>query len=165
MTSQIEKTDERVALETKAKAMGIKGRLPNDDDALVAKIEAVGEIVEEVVEKTEEVEVPARSKAPSMNVASIGKDDRTAKIAELERLDPGCKYLYQNPTITDAELKAKGFERTSHTVKNDIICRTTMDSYKGYQSAKNDTNYDAMQRIDGGTGMVGNHDAQVKTPK
>ena len=183
MTSQ-KKSDERIALEKEAKDLDIKGRLPFQDAALSEKIKLVrsklfeeDEVMEELV--TEEVVAqveakpvqetvqvaPKRKKAPRMTVAGINNDARTEAVNRLEREDPECKYIFQNSSISDKDLAAKGLERTGETVKNDILCRTMKDSYEEVLSAKNEGQYEAMQRIDGGTGIVGNHEARPKSPK
>jgi hypothetical protein len=181
--ASLEKTEERIALEKEAKDLGIKGRLPVQDAGLIAKIEIakekLAEEVEEVEEPVTEVEVedveeavvveekpaPIRKKAPRMSVAGVNTDSRTEAITRLEREDPECKYIFQNSSISDKQLAAKGFERTGETVKNDIICRTMKDSYEEVLNAKNEGQFESMQRIDGGTGIVGNHESQPKTPK
>lgn len=183
MTSQTEeKTDERIALETRCAELkgNRKGIFQSSDDKLretIAKLELEGQEVEAKVEddtkeevqevKVVEVEQPksARKKAPRMNVEGISRDDRTAKVAELERADPECKYIFQNASVTDEELAAKGLERTKHVVKNDIVCRTLKEGFEAFQDAKNEAQYDSMQRIDGGTGIVGSHESKAKKPK
>ena len=184
MTSQT-KTDKRIALEKEAKALDIKGRFPAQDTGLQAKIDKANEIksklvvgasnveeseiadvvaqVEEVVQET--VQAPKRKKAPRMTVAGINTDSRTEAVARLEREDPDCKYIFQNSSISDKDLAAKGLERTGESVKNDILCRTMKDSYEDVLNAKNEGQFESMQRIDGGTGIVGNHQAQQKSPK
>jgi hypothetical protein len=171
MTSQTnEATDERKALEKQARDAGVKGFLPKDDEVLKAKIaDLVGEVEQKKEVKTVNEEViaevkPERKKAPRMNVAGIGRDDRTEMITKLERADPECKYVFQSSTITKDELAAKGLERTGYSVKNDIVCRTMKDSFEDYQQKKNEAQYEAMQRIDGGTGIVGNHNSNAKNP-
>ena len=183
MTSQT-KTDERIALENVAKALDIKGRLPLQDAALIAKIElaksklaeeaevkeepvaeeVVAQVEEEVVQETVQ-STPARKKAPRMNVAGINNDARTETIARLEREDPDSKYIFQNSGISDKDLAAKGLERTGQMVKNDCVCRTTKESFVEHQQLKNEAQYEAMQRIDGGTGIVGNFESKAKASK
>jgi hypothetical protein len=169
-TSQVKKTDGRIELESVARGLGVKGCLPKSDDTLKTKI-AEAQITEgspvEVQAEAVVVEVPVvtkRKPAPRMNVSGIYKDDRTAIIAKLEGEDPESKYIMQSGTITDRELAAKGFERTEFTVKNDIVCRTNKESYEEHRKMKNEAQYEAMQRIDGGTGIVGNHESQAKVP-
>jgi len=188
MTSQkVEKTDERVALEAVAKELGVKSvhmfKKEGSLEAAIAKKQA--EIVAsepklEIEEVTKELEQetplqaqevvapkpsPKRKTAPRMNIANIGNDDRTAMITRLEREDPECKYVFQNSNVTGRELAAKGLEKTEFSIKNDVVCRTMKDSFVEFQHKKNEAQYEAMQRIDGGTGIVGNHEARVKTPK
>ena len=188
MTSQT-KTDKRIELEVKARALGIKGKFPLQNATLIAKIDRVLSEKLEEPEATEEIEVaeveeeleviatpeiveepvkavaPERKKAPSMNVSSVNTDVRTKAIERLEREDPECIYIFQNSSISDKDLAAKGMERTGESVKNDIICRTTRKSYEGVLNAKNEGQYEAMQRIDGGTGIVGSYQARPKSPK
>lgn len=184
MTSQKEeKTDERVALEAVAKELGVKSvhmfKKEGSLEAAIAKkqaeivasepkleVEALTEEVAEAVAK-EVVATPSpkRKAPPRMNVAGIGRDDRSALIERLEREDPECKYIFQSGTITQRELTAKGLEKTDYSLKNDIVCRTMKDSFVEMQKVTNEAAYEAMQRIDGGTGIVGNFDAQVKSPK
>jgi hypothetical protein len=99
-----------------------------------------------------------------MNVSNIGRDDRTAMIETLEREDPECTYVMQAGTATNRELAAKGLERTEYSVKNDVVCRTLKEGFTEYIEQKNKASYEAMQRIDGGTGIVGNHSSHAKTP-
>jgi hypothetical protein len=180
MTSQT-KSDERIELEKEAKSIGIKGRLPFQNADLVAKIAIAKSKLAEEVEVMEMVEAenevpeiveepvtavkPLRKKAPSMSVSAVNNDARTKAVERLEREDPECKYIFQNSSISDKDLAAKGLERTGESVKNDIICRTTKESYEGVLSAKNEGQFESMQRIDGGTGIVGNHEARPKSPK
>jgi hypothetical protein len=167
MTSQkTEKTEERLELESVARGLGVKGFLPKDDEVLKAKIAEAQGTEAVVVEKVEPVVAKEvkRSTAPRMNVSNIGRDDRTAMIDKLEREDPSCKYVMQAGTATNRELAAKGLERTEFSVKNDVVCRTQKEGYAEYVEQKNEASYEAMQRIDGGTGIVGNHNSQAKTP-
>jgi predicted ATPase with chaperone activity len=187
MTSQT-KTDKRIALEREAKELDIKGRLPTQDAALEAKIktanliksklvvgasnveeseieEVVAQVGKEPVHESVQVETPKRKKAPRMTVAGINTDSRTEAVERLEREDPDCKYIFQNSSISDKDLAAKGLERTGESVKNDILCRTMKDSYEEVLAAKNEGQFESMQRIDGGTGIVGNHEARPKSPK
>lgn len=185
MTSQkVEKTDERKALEKLAKDIGVKSpHMFSKEGSLeeaIAKKQAeavasepkleVEELTEKVTEEVAPQEVvakasPKRKAPPRMNVAGIGRDDRSALIERLEREDPECKYIFQSGTITQRELTAKGLEKTDYSLKNDIVCRTMKDSFVEMQKVTNEAAYEAMQRIDGGTGIVGNFDAQVKSPR
>ena len=166
MTSQkVEKTDERMKLEAVAREMGMKGRFPTDDDALEAKIAEAQTTEAVVVEKVEPVvdaPVVKRKPAPRMIVDNLYRDDRTAMVAKLEKEDPDSKYIMQSGTISNRELAAKGFERTDFSVKNDIVCRTNREDYDANLNNLNETSYAAMGRIDGGTGIVGKHEAQAK---
>ena len=186
MASQ-DKTDKRKALEKQAKELGMKGihffkTEESLEAGIVAKqadavktepkleVEVVAEELEvvEAVQEKEVVESPKSKKRkapPRMNIANIGNDDRTAMITRLEREDPECTYVMQSSSITPAELAAKGLERTEYSVKNDIVCRTLKEGFTEFQREKNKAAFDAMQRIDGGTGIVGNHSAQAKTPQ
>jgi hypothetical protein len=166
MTSQkVEKTDERMKLEAVAREMGMKGRFPTDDDALEAKIaeaQTTEAVVVEKVEPVKEAPVLKRKPAPRMIVAGNYRDDRTAMVEKLEREDPDSKYIMQSGTISNRELAAKGFERTDFTVKNDIVIRTNREDYDANLNNLNETSYEAMGRIDGGTGIVGKHEAHAK---
>lgn len=167
MASQVEKTDERLERETVARGLGIKGCLPKSDDALETKIAEAQGTEAVVVERAEPVVAQKgieRKTAPRMNVANVGRDDRTAMIEKLEREDPECKYVMQAGTVSNRELAAKGLERTEFSVKNDVVCRTLREGFSEYVEQKNKASYEAMQRIDGGTGIVGNHNSKAKTP-
>jgi hypothetical protein len=159
------KTDERLELESVARGLGVKGFLPKDDEVLKTKI-AEAQVIdtEEVETVVAKVEVK-RKTAPRMNVAGIGRDDRAALVERLEREDPECKYLFQAGTVTNRELAAKGLERTDYSLKNDIVCRTIKDSYEEMLNVRNEGSYEAMGRIDGGTGIVGKFDASPKSPQ
>ena len=185
MTSQkVEKTDERVALEAVAKELGVKSvhmfKKEGSLEAAIAKKQAeivasepkleVEELTEKVTEEVAPQEVaakasPKRKAPPRMNVAGIGRDDRSALIERLEREDPECKYIFQSGTITQRELTAKGLEKTEYSLKNDVVCRTVKDSYEEMLQVRNESSYEAMGRIDGGTGIVGKFDANPKSPK
>jgi hypothetical protein len=153
-------------LKTKAKSLGIKGvHLYKKEDALQAKIDEVesGSVVTE--EKPVEVVEPKRKPAPKMTVANIMRDDRTLLVERLEAEDPDSKYIFQNSDITDAELAAKGLERTEHSLKNDILCRTDRQSYDEVQALKREAQYEAMQRIDGGKGIIDRVEERQRTPR
>jgi hypothetical protein len=179
-----EKTDERKELESVAKKLGVKSiHLFSKEGSLEAAIvkkqsEAVAsepklevdKVTEEVAEEVAQTEVvvkasPKRKLPPRMNVAGIGRDDRAALIERLEREDPECKYIFQSSNITQRELAAKGFEKTDYSLKNDVVCRTIKDSYEEMLEVRNEGSYEAMGRIDGGTGIVGKFDANPKSPK
>ena len=183
MTSQKEKTDERKALEKLAKDVGVKSiHLFSKEGSLEAKVaekqaEAIAsepkleveKVTEEVAEEVAQEEVvakasPKRKLPPRMNVAGIGRDDRAALIERLEREDPECKYIFQSSNITQRELTAKGLEKTDYSLKNDVVCRTMRDSYEEMLEVRNNGSYEAMGRIDGGTGIVGKFDANPKSP-
>lgn len=179
MASQEDKTEERVALEEQAKALGVKSiHLYKRDESLegaIAKKQAETEEVDEgqeVVSSGMEDEIKVeiekskkRKKAPSMSVANISNDDRTDLVTRMEREDPDCKYIFQSGNATDRELLAKGLERTGLSVKNDVLCRTMRDSYDGYISDKNQAQHESMQRIDPTSdGIVGSHEARAKKP-
>jgi hypothetical protein len=83
-------------------------------------------------------------------------------VERLEKEDPDSKYIMQAGTISNRELAAKGFERTDFSVKNDIVCRTNREDYDANLNNLNETSYEAMGRIDGGTGIVGKHEAHAK---
>lgn len=183
MTSQKEnKTEKRKELEKLAKEVGVKGiHLFKTEEALEAKIaekqaeavasepklevESVTEgLVEEVAQETVAEKVaPKRKKPPRLNVAGIGRDDRAALVARLEQEDPECKYIFQSSNITQRELTAKGLEKTEYSLKNDVLCRTLRDSYEEMLQLRNEGSYEAMGRIDGGTGIVGKFDARSKS--
>jgi hypothetical protein len=184
MASQTEKTDERKELESVAKELGVKGihlfSKEGSLEAAIAKKQAkagasepeleVEKVAEETKEEVASTAVvakasPKRKLPPRMNVAGLGRDDRSALIERLEREDPECKYIFQSSTITQRELAAKGFERTDYSLKNDVVCRTIKDSYEEMLEVRNEGSYEAMGRIDGGTGIVGKFDANPKSPQ
>jgi len=156
MTSQTTKMEE---LKAEAKALGIKGaHFFKSEESLQDKIDSV-KTVEPVVEQ------PKRKPAPKMSVAGILTDDRAALVERLEKEDPDCKYIFQSGDISDRELAAKGLERTEYSLKNDILCRTDRESYIKVQDAKRQAQYDSMQRIDGGKGIIDNHTETPKVPR
>ena len=158
MTSQ---NEEREALNDKAKKLGIKGPLLCGLDTLNKKI------AEAESAQTEEPAIvkPIRGKAPSMSVANIDKNHRTALIEELEAEDPECKYIFQAGNITDRLLKAKGMERTEHSLQGDIVCRTTKESYYAVKAARQNADYEAMKRVDAGKGIIGNLQPEPRKPR
>lgn len=176
MASQTEKTEERVKLETQAKELGMKGiHFCKTEESLrvaIAKKQAGSEEpevqdakVDQEDEVVAEVKKMKRKTAPSMSVANINNDDRTALVERMEREDPDCKYIFQSGNATPRELAAKGLERTELSVKNDVLCRTMRDSYDGYISDKNQAQHEAMQRIDPTSdGIVGSHESKAKKP-
>ena len=156
MTSQIEKTMDE--LKKEAKELGVKGYgLIKDRKLLLDKIEKAkaGKLADS----------GGRKKAPSMKVENILQDDRAALVKQLEKEDPECKYIFQSGAITDRELAAKGLERTGHQVRNDILCRTTKESYDEVQKAKRDFQFESMQNIDGGKGIIDSKDETPKKPR
>jgi len=146
MTEQQE-TDTMEVLKAKAKELGVKGiHLFKSEDALQAKIDEMGTVVKEVTDVTPPQ--PKRKKAPSMPVHVVGRDERAELVARLEREDPSCKYIFEKGTITDRELAAKGFERTTHTLGNDIVVRTDKDSFTEFFNAKRQAQANSMKSID-----------------
>jgi len=146
----------------KAKELGIKSPHLMNEDTLIARI---NEVEEKQMDTKPEVKGKERKVAPSMNVSNIARDDRTALIDDLQAKDPDCKYMFQSSRVTDKELAAKGLERTEFALKNDIVCRTLKDSFENWQDTKNETEFESMQRIDGGSGKVGSHTASAKQPR
>lgn len=170
MTSQ-ERADNAELIE-EAKALGIKSphmykleklEIEVIEKRAVEEADEVEDAMEEVETVVEEV-AKERSVAPDMVVANIREDNRAKVVAEQERLNPGVKFIYQASDITDAELAAKGLERTGIRVKNDILTRTTQTSFERYQKAKNDAQRDAMNSIDSIGTKIKSHDARAKTP-
>ena len=166
MTSQDE---DRKQLNDKAKKLGIKCPHTCGLDTLLKKIadaEALAESTETMETATEPVKVePVRSTAPSMKVENILVDDRTLLMQRLEAEDPECKYIFQSGSITDRELKEKGLERTDNTLRGDVLCRTQKDSYYAVKAARQKADHEAMERIDGGKGIVGSFQQDPKQPR
>lgn len=163
MTSQTENTME--ALQAEAKAIGVRSpHLYKKEASLRAAIDSMKpvEVVEPVAEPVAEV---VRAKAPSMSVLGINNDDRAALVQKMEAEDPDLKYVFFSCGITDAELKAKGFERTDKELRSDVLCRTMKDSYDAVHAAKKDAAFESMQRIDGGTGVIESHTEQAIKPR
>ena len=120
---------------------------------------------DEQEEAEAEVEVKAeapRKVAPRMSVKSVNFDMRTQILDDLEKANPGYTYKYQNSNISAAQLEAKGFESTGKFHKNDLICRTTKDSFVEYQEAKNARQRKVMDAIDTEGARIKSHDAQIK---
>lgn len=159
MTSQDE---DRQKLNDRAKKLGIVNPHACGGDLLLKKI-AEKELEMEAPEIAPEPEVK-RSKAPSMKVENVMQDDRTLLMLKMEAEDPDCKYIFQSQSVSDQVLKSKGLERTKQTLKGDVLCRTMKDSYYAVKSARQKADYEAMQRIDGGKGIVGNFQPQAKEP-
>lgn len=155
----------------KAKKLGIKRPDLMREDTLTAKIKdaesAIGISSDAVVEPVvaeEPVKEPVRSTAPSMNLNMIDEDDRIKLLEKLEAADPECKYVFKRADVTNDELAAIGLERTDQRLKNDIVCRTTLKSYKELQSARNKAEFKSMKNIDGGTGKIQSKTAKAKRP-
>ena len=64
-----------------------------------------------------------------MSVGGILSDDRAELVARLEAEDPDAKYIFQRGDISNEELAGKGLERTEHTLRNDVLCRTDKEVY------------------------------------
>jgi len=165
MTSQTENTIDE-ALKAEAKELGVKGiHFFKTQESLQAKVDSM-KVAEPVVEaKVAEAVKSTRAKAPSMSVHNINNDDRADLVARMEAEDPECKYVFQAGTVMDRELKAKGLERTGHEIRNDILCRTTLESYDAVQQAKRDAQFESMQRIDGGQGIIDSFTEVARKPK
>jgi hypothetical protein len=160
MTSQTETLEE---LKLKAKALKIKGaHLYKDAESLQAKIDEVTGVDVVVAAVTE---APKRKKAPKMSVGGILSDDRAELVARLEAEDPDAKYIFQRGDISDRELAGKGLERTEHVLRNDVLCRTDREAYNEVQANKRKAQYDSMQRIDGGQGIIDNFTEVAKKPR
>jgi len=136
----------------KAKEAGVKGaHLYKTEAKLEAAIAKAGKPVEpKIVSIAEAVEpsVQPRKKAPKMNASNINRDDREELISRLEREDPDCKYCFEKADISDAKLAAKGFERTGHSVRNDIVVRTDKKSFAEYYNTKRDAQTRLMKSVD-----------------
>ena len=155
MTSQENSNGKMDELKAEAKGLGIKSpHFFKTEEALqakidVAKAELAKETVEEpVVQEQKVVTEPKRKKAPKMQVTNLGRDGRTELIARLEREDPECKYAFDKGSVTDDELAAKGFERTTYSLGNDIVIRTDKEAFTEYHSVKRQAQTDLMKAID-----------------
>lgn len=151
MTSQID-NENMTKLKAEAKELGVKGiHFFKTEESLQAKVDSMKEpVIEQKVTEPEVVvnATPARKKAPKMSVSSISRDDREELIKELKRDDPDCEYLFEKGTVTDAELKAKGMERTGHSIRNDIVVRTDKEAFKQYYDAKRGAQERLMKSVD-----------------
>ena len=111
------------------------------------------------------VEKKERKPAPSMSIGTVSVDERTELIEKLQKEDPECKYVFQESSITNEQLAAKGLQRTEHKLRNDIVCRTVKTSYEGWIAAKNKFNTEQMESIDTEGQMVQSFEASSKKPK
>jgi len=160
MTSQVEDQAgiELQELRQRAKDLKVKGCGILQADKLIEKIaEAEGKMIVPAAEDA------PRKKAPKMKAFNIKQDDRAKKVAELEAADPGAKYIFQPAKITDDELEAKGFERTSVSTRNDILVRTDKESYEQVQKDRNAYRLKNMKRIDKAEVFFKGHKANPKT--
>jgi len=135
MTTAIEQ------MKDEAKSLGIKGAHLMKQETLEAKI---AEAKEPAASEPTEV----RKVAPRMNVQNITSNDRRRIIAELERDNPGYKYMFQPKNISGDALENKGLESTGKTWRNNIICRTSMDGYHDWQAAKRQHQRRVMDSVD-----------------
>lgn len=112
---------------------------------------------EKLKAKIEEVKASGgvqRKKAPKLKVSGLSGTSRNEIIRELEKNDPGCKYITQKASITSAEAEAKGMEIVKKEngdvmyCGEDVVCRTDEDSYKEWQSNRTKNALTAMKSID-----------------
>jgi hypothetical protein len=160
MTSQMEKAD-REALEAKAKTLGVKNPKLYGDEKLQA---TVTELEEKAVEAVAEEKAQERKVAPKMVITSSTENNREKRIAELERENPGYKYIFKKAGTTDEQLRAIGLESTGEFLKNDMICRTDKESFVAWQDAKKKDQRRMMDSIDSIGTKVKSHTAKAKTP-
>ena len=158
-------TEKMEELTIKAKALKIQGvHLFGTEETLEAKINEVESAMEEAA-ATAVPETPARKQAPLMTVDGIDNDARRELIGRLEKEDPECKYVFRSATVTDDELRAQGYERTGHVLKNDIVCRTQRIGWEAVIEAKRKAQYDSMQSIDGGKGSIDSFEERARKPR
>jgi len=145
MTTAIEETD-KVA---KAKELGIKGAHLMKPETLEARIkEAEGntEVNSEVtIEKPKDEE---RKVAPRMSVAGLNGNDRRKFLEDLEKENPEYKYFYQSAATSAKDIETKGLEKTAHTWKNNIVCRTSKEGYVEWKGDKRRHQRKVMDSID-----------------
>jgi len=160
MTSQTEEID---GLKAEAKALNVGGwQACKDPEKLKQKI------AEAKAGGTK------RSKAPKLNVATVGQNTRNKQIADLEKADPECKYLTQSSSLTASEAAAKGVEivkRDNGEVLycgEDIVCRTDREFYDKVQKDKKVKALQSMKSVDknltteGGGSMIQSLTERVK---
>jgi hypothetical protein len=150
VSQEVVGAEEMDALKAEARELKIKGYgLIKDPDKLRAKIEEA-----KTMEVTTEVETPKRKKAPKMQVASVGENTRAKLIAQLEKEDPECKYIFQAAGLSQSEALAKGLEIVTKDNGeimyhgNDIVCRTDKQSYIDWQNDRTKHSLKAMKSID-----------------
>lgn len=140
MTSQIEEVniDE---LKARAKELNVPGWQATKDPAKLAQ-------------KIEDAENEGRSIAPKFNVTLTGDSSRNSIILDLERANPGRKYITQNANLTASQAKIKGIEiaKTPNgeiiNCGEDIVCFTDEASYYKWQEDRNSKSLKAMKSID-----------------
>ena len=154
MTSQNENKAELV---NEAKELGIKGAHLMGVETLEKRIAEAKE--EPVKEETPVAAKPLRKKAPSIKVAGLTTQTRQQLIERLEREDPESKYVLQPSAMTGDKLAAKGLEATGETIGNEIVCRTSMESYAGMMKARNVQQREMMNAIDPAEERIKSFDA------
>lgn len=129
MTSQ-EKTDNAELIE-QAKALGIKGWHLCSPEVLQEKVDNA----EPPVVRDAPV-APVRKVAPKMPVKNRGEDTRERLARQYRMAEPENEFVYQSASMTDAQLEAKGFQRTGDSVGGDILCRTDKVAFNEVRAAR-----------------------------
>ena len=153
MTSQ-EETDKKQELLVRAKELGIKG----------AHVCGIDKLEEKIADAEAANEAPVRKVAPRMSISVARSLGRDAAIAQLERDNPGYKYILESADTNAAMLAAKGLESTGKYLKNDLICRTDKESYEEFLKDRNDRNSRVMDSVYD-EGDTPSFDSQAKKPK
>lgn len=140
MTSQIEEVniDE---LKARAKELNVPGWQATKDPAKLAQ-------------KIADAEKGEKSIAPMFNVTLTGDGTRNSIITDLEKANPGRKYLTQNASLTASQAKIKGVEIAKAengeiiNCGEDIVCFTDEASYYKWQNDRNSKSLQGMKSID-----------------
>lgn len=166
MTSQ-DKTENKELIE-QARALKIKGWHFYSIEALEKKVcEVLAAQLNKVDEPEEEAPVVAEVKVeaapapqqanggqeqrrvvPAMRVANARMNDRERVAMEHRRAEPDCEFVYQHSSVSNETLAAKGLQRTDTLVGNDVLCRTTKESFVAAMREYNEAAYEVAKAVE-----------------
>jgi hypothetical protein len=152
MTTQIMDT-----LKEEAKALKIKGWHIMGEDRLIEEIQKAKVVAVEPAE-------PVRKKAPRMKIRTARTNDRQALLDELNAKDPEYEHQYRMAGTPVDRIEAGGFEVVAGVTRGDeIVVRTSKDSFLEYLDASNDAEAKKMEAGVDDTGRMVQR--QTSSPK
>lgn len=129
-------------LREEAKALKIKSWHVLGEDRLTEEIQKAKADKTDAVTTAE----PVRKKAPRMQIRSARTNDRQSFLDEMNEKNPEYEYQYRAAGTPADRIEAGGFEVvTGVTRGEEIVVRTSKDSFVEYLDASNDSEASKME--------------------